>query len=144
MEDSEKTAIEVIEATIESPKRERRYPTKHNKHSLTESQQVFADCLASGKNATDAVRIAYGDEVRYPSQFGHVLREKPQIQRYLMETAQECAEIQMRMIMNERTPAAVRMDGIKDRLNRAGIGKEEDDKDDKSFSIGDIHINVVK
>lgn len=135
--------MEDSKESIESVERVRQLPTKHNEHSLTEKQQVFADELAAGASATDAVLAAYWDQVLYPSQFGHKLKNKPQIQAYLMETAQLCAEIQMEMITNKKTPAAVRMDGIKDRLNRAWIVQEEE-KTDTSVSIGDIVINLAK
>lgn len=41
------------------PARQRQYPTKHNSKSMTEKQEVFAKNLAAGKNATEAVIIAY-------------------------------------------------------------------------------------
>ena len=111
MEDSEEVT-EVIEVEEVKEKKEviRKRPTKHNQFSMTEKQTVFAKELARTGDATNAVIAAYGDEVRYPSQFGYSLRQKPQIQKYLMDTAQECAEIQMEMILDKKTPAAVRMD----------------------------------
>ena len=122
----------------------RNYPTKHNKHSLTDKQQVFAEELAKWKSGTDAVIAAYWEDVTYPAQFAYALRSKPQIQKYLMEHCGELLDIQMEMITNKKTPAAVRNDAIKFRLNAAWIWKEDDDPNDKSFSIGDIHINVVQ
>ena len=64
---------------------------------MTPKQEVFAKNLAAGKSLKEAVVEAYGDQVRYPSQFGCRMKSLPQIQNYLMETAQECAEIQMQM-----------------------------------------------
>ena len=53
----------------------------------------------------------------------------------MLETAQECAEIQMSMIINKKTPPAVRNDAIKDRLNRAGIVPDEKPTGDQNLSI---------
>jgi len=50
------------------------------------------------------------------------MRNNPKVIKYLEETANKCLKIQMGMIENEKTPASVRNDAIKDRLNRAGVG----------------------
>ena len=44
-----------------------------------------------------------------------------------MSNADELLDIQMDMIRNEDTPAAVRNDAIKDRLNRIWVGKEKEE-----------------
>ena len=144
-EDSEWNTQEVSEENkVVKVAKKRNYPTKHNKHSLTDKMQVFAEEIAKWASGKDAVIKAYGEDVKYPAQFAYALRSKPQIQKFLMEQCWELLDIQMEMITNKKTPAAVRNDAIKFRLNAAGIGKEDDAPTDKSFSIGDIHINVVQ
>ncbi len=44
-----------------------------------------------------------------------------------MTDAAECLDIQMDLIRNEKTPAAVRNAAIVDRLNRMWIGKEKEE-----------------
>ena len=45
----------------------------------------------------------------------------------LADDAELCLELQMEMIQNEDIPAAVRMDWIKDRLNRLWVGKQKEE-----------------
>lgn len=126
-------------------KKERNRPTTHNEHWLTEKQQAFAIEIAKWKSGKDAAIAAYWEEVKYPTQLASNLRNKAHIQRYLMEQCGELLDIQMEMIKEKRTPAAVRNDAIKFRLQAAGIGKDDgEETDPKKFSIGDIVINVVK
>lgn len=91
-------------------------------------------------NATLAAKEAFPDS-EFPAQVGYAMKQKPQIMNYIMSNAHRCAEIQMQIIENEKTPPAVRMDGIKNVLDRAGIGKSEDD-DTTSIKIGDIKITI--
>ena len=59
------------------------------------------------------------------------MRNLDKVKDYLLakisSDAEKCLDIQMDMIQNEDIPAAVRMDGIKDRLNRLGVGKQKEE-----------------
>ena len=63
-----------------------------------------------------------------------MMKRKEKVKAYLMEKimtdAAECLDIQMDLIRNEKTPAAVRNAAIVDRLNRMWIGKEKEESNE--------------
>ena len=58
-----------------------------------------------------------------------------------MTDADECLDIQMDLIRNEKTPAAVRNAAIVDRLNRMWIGKEKEESDEFT-GVGEVTITI--
>lgn len=109
--------------------------------NLTEKQKEWVqEYLANGGNASEASRVV-SPESSKPGQVWFQMKNNPKIMKYLEETADRCLGIQMSMIENEKTPAAVRMDGIKDRLNRAGINPDKGDSWGDMF-IGTINITI--
>ena len=60
---------------------------------------------------------------------GSQLRANVKVLKYIESLAQDCAEIQFQMVTDKKTPSAVRMDGLKDILNRAGVKQPEEEKD---------------
>jgi phage terminase small subunit len=98
------------------------------KKNLTEKQVAFAHEYLVSQNASAAYRASKGtlgnpelwndaDRVN-----GNKMKKHEKIMSYLREKimteADELLDIQMDMIRDEDTPAAVRNDAIKDRLNR--------------------------
>jgi hypothetical protein len=59
----------------------------------------------------------------------------------LADDAELCLELQMEMIQNEDIPAAVRMDWIKDRLNRLWVGKQKEESQWFNW-IGEVTITI--
>ena len=121
------------------------------KKGLTEKQKAFVDEYLQSHNASAAYRAAKGTlwtpEEWLPSDRGnwHIMRNLDKVKDYLMEKialdAEVCLDMQMEMIQNEDIPAAVRMDWIKDRLNRLWIGKEKEDS--QWFTgIGEVTITI--
>lgn len=106
---------------------------------LTEKQLTFAKEYAATGNAAAAALKAYPD-TQNPKQMGYTLKNKVEIREYIATTAYKCAQIQMEMIESEDTPAAVRNDAIKFRLNAVGIGEEE--ADDSGASIQTVIIKI--
>ena len=107
------------------------------KKGLTEKQKAFVDEYLQSHNATAAYRAAKGtlgnreewiDSDR-PNwmQMKKVEKVKEYLIQKLADDAELCLELQMEMIQNEDIPAAVRMDWIKDRLNRLGVGKQKEE-----------------
>lgn len=107
------------------------------KKKLTIKQKAFVDEYLRSHNATAAYRAAKGilgnpDEYSDSDRSnGSVMKRLEKVKWYLMEKimtdADECLDIQMELIRNEKIPAAVRHDAIKDRLNRMWIGKDKED-----------------
>ena len=60
-------------------------------------------------------------------QMKKVEKVKEYLIQKLADDAELCLELQMEMIQNEDIPAAVRMDWIKDRLNRLWVGKQKEE-----------------
>ena len=107
------------------------------KHKLTEKEKAFVDEYIKDGNASAAFRASKGT-LDKPELWtdtdranGHNMKVKEKIRSYLQEkimsNADELLDIQMDMIRNEDTPAAVRNDAIKDRLNRIWVGKEKEE-----------------
>ena len=104
---------------------------------LTEKQKAFVDEYLQSHNATAAYRAAKGtlgnreewiDSDR-PNwmQMKKLEKVKEYLIQKLADDAELCLELQMEMIQNEDIPAAVRMDWIKDRLNRLWVGKQKEE-----------------
>ena len=108
------------------------------KKGLTEKQKAFVDEYLQSHNASAAYRAAKGTlnnpEEWLPSDRGnwHIMRNLDKVKDYLLakisSDAELCLDIQMDMIQNEDIPAAVRMDWIKDRLNRLWVGKQKEEE----------------
>lgn len=121
------------------------------KKGLTEKQKAFVDEYLQSHNASAAYRAAKGTlnnpEEWLPSDRGnwHIMKELDKVKDYLMakiaSDAEVCLDMQMDMIQNEDIPAAVRMDWIKDRLNRLWVGKQ---KDEATWftGIGEVTITI--
>ena len=107
------------------------------KKKLTEKEKAFVDEYIKDGNASAAFRASKGtlDKPELWSATdranGHNMKMKEKIRSYLQEkimsNADELLDIQMDMIRDEDTPAAVRNDAIKDRLNRIWVGKEKEE-----------------
>ncbi len=114
-----------------------------NKYMLNDAQVKYVqEYLSNGGNSTKAMRKVNPD-AKLPWQQGYSMRNNPKVIKYLEETANKCLKIQMGMIENEKTPASVRNDAIKDRLNRAGVG----DKPwiwgwEGNWYVGSINISI--
>ena len=121
------------------------------KKGLTEKQKAFVDEYLQSHNASAAYRAAKGTlnnpEERLPSDRGnwHTMRNLDKVKDYLLakisSDAEVCLDIQMDMIQNEDIPAAVRMDWIKDRLNRLWVGKQKEE-DTWFGGIGEVTITI--
>lgn len=107
------------------------------KKGLTEKQKAFVDEYLQSHNATAAYRAAKGtlwnreewiDSDR-PNwmQMKKVEKVKEYLIQKLADDAELCLALQMEMIQNEDIPAAVRMDWIKDRLNRLWVWKQKEE-----------------
>lgn len=113
--------------------------TKKEKREMTPSQKVFADKYLETGDAKEAAIEAYPN-TKYPAQVGFQAKNCEAVKEYISSTADRCAKIQMEMIESKKTPAAVRNDAIKFRLEVAGV-KERDD-DVAGVSIGTVVIRV--
>ena len=118
---------------------------------LTEKQKAFVDEYLQSHNATAAYRAAKGtlgnreewiDSDR-PNwmQMKKVEKVKEYLIQKLADDAELCLELQMEMIQNEDIPAAVRMDWIKDRLNRLWVGKQKEESTDFT-GIWEVTITI--
>ena len=121
------------------------------KKGLTEKQKAFVDEYLQSHNATAAYRAAKGtlgnreewiDSDR-PNwmQMKKVEKVKEYLIQKLADDAELCLELQMEMIQNEDIPAAVRMDWIKDRLNRLWVGKQKEESSDFT-GIWEVTITI--
>ena len=111
------------------------------KTKITESQKVFAEEYAATGNAKEAALKAYPD-TKFPAQVGYQTKNSNAVKEYIMSTADKCARIQMQMIESKKTPAAVRNDAIKFRLEVAGVKEREEDP--VGLSIGTVVIKIDK
>lgn len=121
------------------------------KHKLTEKQKAFVDEYLLSKNQSAAYRAAKGTldkpEERMDSDRsnGSIMRRLDKVKAYLMEKimtdAAECLDIQMDLIRNDKTPAAVRNAAIADRLNRMWLGKEKQESTEFT-GIGEVTITI--
>lgn len=121
------------------------------KKGLTEKQKAFVDEYLQSHNASAAYRAAKGT-LNTPEEWlasdrcnWRIMKNLDKVKDYLMEKialdAEVCLDMQMEMIQNEDIPAAVRMDWIKDRLNRLWIGKQKDE-DTWFTGIGEVTITI--
>ena len=107
------------------------------KKKLTEKQKAFVDEYLQSHNATAAYRAAKGTlnnrEERTDWDRPNWMRMKnlDKVKDYLLakiaSDADFCLDLQMEMIQNKAIPAAVRMDWIKDRLNRLWVGRQKEE-----------------
>lgn len=107
------------------------------KKKLTEKQKAFVDEYLKSHNASSAYRASKGT-LSNPEEWldwdrgnARVVKNNPKVMAYLQEKifsdAAECLDIQMEMIRDDKTPAAVRNAAIVDRLNRAGVWKQKEE-----------------
>lgn len=121
------------------------------KKKLTEKQKAFVDEYLQSHNATAAYRAAKGtlgnreERVSWDRSNGMKMKNLDKVKDYLIQRladdAELCLEMQMELIQNEDVPAAVRMDWIKDRLNRLGVGKQKDESTDFT-GIWEVTITI--
>lgn len=121
------------------------------KKKLTEKQKAFVDEYLQSHNATAAYRAAKGTlnnrEERTDWDRPNWMRMKnlDKVKDYLLakiaSDADFCLDLQMEMIQNEDIPAAVRMDWIKDRLNRLWVGKQKEESSD-FVGIWEVTITI--
>ena len=138
------------------PKREKsplyKWPDKLAvKKKLTEKQKVFVDHYLKTMNATESYRaskwILDKPDLRSTGDTGNArtIKNNEKVKQYLNEkilsSADELLDIQMDIIRNDKMPPAVRMDWIKDRLNRMWIGKEKDENTDFT-GIWEVTITI--
>lgn len=107
------------------------------KKKLTYKEKAFVDEYLESHNASAAYRaskwtLANPEEWLDSDRPNWMyMKRKEKIKQYLQEKimtdAAECLDIQMDLIRNEKTPAAVRNAAIVDRLNRMWIGKEKEE-----------------
>lgn len=121
------------------------------KKGLTEKQKAFVDEYLQSHNASAAYRAAKWTlsepEKRVPSDRANwnIMKNLDKVKDYLLakisSDAEVCLDMQMDMIMNEDIPAAVRMDWIKDRLNRLWVWKQKEES--QWFNgIGEVTITI--
>lgn len=121
------------------------------KKGLTEKQKAFVDEYLQSHNATAAYRAAKGTlnnrEERTDWDRPNWMRMKnlDKVKDYLLakiaSDADFCLDLQMEMIQNEDIPAAVRMDWIKDRLNRLWVGKQKEENTEIT-GVGEVTITI--
>lgn len=107
------------------------------KKKLTEKQKAFVDEYLQSHNATAAYRAAKGtlntkeERVAWDRSNWMKMKNLDKVKDYLIQKladdAELCLEMQMELIQNEDVPAAVRMDWIKDRLNRLWVWKQKEE-----------------
>jgi len=121
------------------------------KKKLTYKEKAFVDEYLQSHNASAAYRASKGT-LANPEEWVDSdrpnwmhMKRKEKIKAYLMEKimtdADECLDIQMDLIRNEKTPAAVRNAAIVDRLNRMWIGKEKEESDEFT-GVGEVTITI--
>lgn len=138
------------------PKREKsplyKWPDKLAvKKKLTEKQKTFVDHYLKTMNATESYRASKGildkPDLWSPGDTGNArtIKNNERVKQYLHEkiltSADELLDIQMDIIRNDKMPPAVRMDWIKDRLNRMWIGREKDESSDFT-GIWEVTITI--
>ena len=121
------------------------------KKKLTYKEKAFVDEYLDSHNASAAYRASKGT-LANPEEWldsdrsnWMMMKRKEKIKAYLMEKimtdADECLDIQMDLIRNEKTPAAVRNAAIVDRLNRMWIGKEKEESNEFQW-IWEVTITI--
>lgn len=121
------------------------------KKKLTYKEKAFVDEYLESHNASAAYRASkwtlanpeeWLDSDRPNWMF---MKRKEKIKQYLQEKimtdAAECLDIQMDLIRNEKTPAAVRNAAIVDRLNRMWVGKEKEESNEFQW-IWEVTITI--
>ena len=121
------------------------------KKKLTYKEKAFVDEYLESHNASAAYRASKwtlaNPEERLDSDRPNwmYMKRKEKIKQYLQEKimtdAAECLDIQMDLIRNEKTPAAVRNAAIVDRLNRMWIGKEKEESNEFQW-IWEVTITI--
>lgn len=121
------------------------------KKKLTEKQKTFVDHYLKTMNATESYRASKGildkPDLWSPGDTGNArtIKNNERVKQYLHEkiltSADELLDIQMDIIRNDKMPPAVRMDWIKDRLNRMWIGREKDESTDFT-GIWEVTITI--
>ena len=102
-------------------------------------------------NATESYRASKGildkPDLWSPGDTGNArtIKNNERVKQYLHEkiltSADELLDIQMDIIRNDKMPPAVRMDWIKDRLNRMWIGREKEESTDFT-GIWEVTITI--
>ena len=121
------------------------------KKKLTYKEKAFVDEYLESHNASAAYRASKGT-LANPEEWVDsdrpnwmMMKRKEKIKAYLQEKimtdAAECLDIQMDLIRNEKTPAAVRNAAIVDRLNRMWIGKEKEESNEFQW-IWEVTITI--
>ena len=138
------------------PKREKsplyKWPDKLAvKKKLTEKQKVFVDHYLKTMNATESYRaskwILDKPDLRSTGDTGNArtIKNNEKVKQYLNEkilsSADELLDIQMDIIRNDKMPPAVRMDWIKDRLNRMWVGRDKEESTDFT-GIWEVTITI--
>lgn len=130
------------------------------KKKLTEKQKAFADEYLRTFNpetwmwnATAAFRASKGtlddkslwvasDRANWMA-MKNLDKMKEYLEEKMISEAEECLDIQMWMIRDEKVPAAVRTTNIIDRLNRIWVGKRKEEENDFT-GIWEITITIKK
>ena len=138
------------------PKREKnplyKWPDKLAvKKKLTEKQKVFVDHYLKTMNATESYRaskwILDKPDLRSTGDTGNArtIKNNEKVKQYLNEkilsSADELLDIQMDIIRNDKMPPAVRMDWIKDRLNRMWVWRDKEESTDFT-GIWEVTITI--
>ena len=103
--------------------------------------------VSEGLSYKQATRMA--EEFWAPTQYDranwYITRNRANVKEYLetkmLSTAEECLDLQMDLIRDEKIPAAVRTTNIIDRLNRLWIGKQKEE-DTAITSVGEVTITI--
>ena len=151
---------EAVEGEIikerKKPKREKsplyKWPDKLAvKKKLTEKQKVFVDHYLKTMNATESYRaskwILDKPDLRSTGDTGNArtIKNNEKVKQYLNEkilsSADELLDIQMDIIRNDKMPPAVRMDWIKDRLNRMWVWRDKEESTDFT-GIWEVTITI--
>lgn len=134
------------------------------KLKLTEKQKIFCDrYLDNWKNAGDAFKVArmvtegltykqatmMADDFWPPTKFDranwYITKNRDNVKEYLetkmLTTAEECLDLQMDLIRDEKIPAAVRTTNIIDRLNRIWIWKHKEE-DTSITGVWEVTITI--
>ena len=155
--ESEAKALEwEIVKERKKPKREKsplyKWPDKLAvKKKLTEKQKVFVDHYLKTMNATESYRaskwILDKPDLRSTGDTwnARTIKNNEKVKQYLNEkilsSADELLDIQMDIIRNDKMPPAVRMDWIKDRLNRMWVGRDKEESTDFT-GIWEVTITI--
>ena len=121
------------------------------KKKLTEKQKTFVDHYLKTMNATESYRaskwILDKPDLRSTGDTGNArtIKNNEKVKQYLNEkilsSADELLDIQMDIIRNDKMPPAVRMDWIKDRLNRMWVWRDKEESTDFT-GIWEVTITI--